>query len=152
MKDSGLLIISHNVMDRENNVGKTIDSITERIPINEKYQLYFSKENPNSMLCNEYLRISDLDIINTILKKNKAGKIIKSIEKNTTTKSSNNFINKIYRLGNKRIPLLSMLRDKIWKLVSLKKTYIPEWINSFNPKVIFFIPSDYEFSYRLILK
>ena len=90
LKIPKVLIISHNVLSKFSNNGKTIFSIFENWPEKNLAQIYFRNEIPDFNSKVSYFRIFEYDIIQSILKRRdyygqsiNNNRKIKSVSKNT---------------------------------------------------------------------
>ena len=87
VKQERLLIISNNVLSTTRNNGKTILSCIDTLPKNQVRQLYFSEEIP-TLADYKYYQISDTDIINARLKREKPGRAIARLNAGNSIKES----------------------------------------------------------------
>lgn len=144
-----LLVISHNLLDTSNNVGKTLISLLKGWPKERLYSLYFRNEQPSNYYCNSYYLIHDKDVIKGLLSLGlyKPGIVLsenKNIGDNSQTETA------LYRLGNKRKAVISLLRDIMWKFGSWKNKQLEQWLMGVNPDIILFVPNDYELAYDVL--
>lgn len=138
-----VLIISHNLIDNSNNVGKTLLSMLGDWPSDSLYSLYLRNEYPVNFYCNKYLLIHDKDVfLSTITFGIKKSGIFFSKEENNN-KSCSSTETALYNLGNKRKPIVSYLRDMMWHIGFWKNKRIRRWIKEISPDIILFIPNDY---------
>lgn len=143
-----LLLISHNAYDESTNIGKTLISLLGNWNNSNLYQIYLREEIPEKQFCNSYFKISDFDIIKSLFHKmNWNDAIIQSSEQ----RISNQFKNKIYKFGNKRLPIVSLFRDKLWDLGVWKTKILRQWLMEISPEIILFIPNDYCLAYEVTL-
>lgn len=147
MDNKRILIISHNIIDSSNNVGKTVISLLRQWPAHLIYSIYLRNEIRETMLCKESYMITDKDIIkNTLLlSPEKCGTIVTQSDK-LTTRAGNSYA---YRVGNKRYPIVSLIRDVLWHKKSWKNDQIKNWINKISPDLLFFIPNDYTLAFEI---
>lgn len=145
-KQERLLIISNNVLSTTRNNGKTILSCINVLPKNQVRQLYFSEEIP-TLDGYKYYQISDADIINARLKKGKPGRAIVSLDAGNSIKES---IKKgsFSKKNIKRNSFTLFLRNAIWKN-KWKSTDLFEWLDAFQPTIIFFVAGDGLFAYDI---
>lgn len=145
-----VLIISHNLYDNNNNIGKTLVSLFEGWPKNKLAQLYFRNDKPTFQYCEEYYCITDKEVFRSVitLRKNKAGRALSknSILHISATEES------LYQVGNYRKPIVSLSRDLMWELSGWKTNALNEWLkNIAKPDVILFVPNDYCLAYNIAL-
>ncbi|WP_319504955.1 glycosyltransferase [Bacteroides graminisolvens] len=142
-----LLIISHNIIDNSNNVGKTVISLLKQWPQEDIYSIYFRNEIRSTMLCDHSYMISDRDVLGALspLNKNKCGRTVDADRnaKDVVSDAS------AYRMGNKRYPIISMVRDVLWHTRKWKTNALKEWVENINPDVILFIPNDYVLAFEI---
>lgn len=147
-----LLVISHNLLDVSNNVGKTLISLLKGWPKDCLYSLYFRNEKPSNYYCDSYYLIHDKDVIKGLLSLGfyKPGIAFSTNEDVNGNNSNSQAENALYKLGNKRKSVISLLRDIIWKLGSWKNNQLKDWLRSVNPDIILFVPNDYELAYDVL--
>ena len=61
-----VLIVSHNVLGLDGNMGKTLHAYFQDWKTEDLCQLYFHSEVPTTHLCEEYFRITDFDLVNAL--------------------------------------------------------------------------------------
>lgn len=145
-----ILIISHNLYDTTNNIGKTLVSLFEGWPKDRISQIYFRNDKPSFRFCDEYYCITDKEILKSTLSfgKYRAGyRVFKEGDVVFTETEKN-----MYQLGNHRYPIISFVRDVLWNLGNWKTTELRKWISEVaDPDVILFAPNDYCLAYRIAL-
>lgn len=145
-----LLVISHNLLDISNNVGKTLISLLEGWPKECLYSLYLRNEKPFNYYCDSYYLIHDKDVIKSLISLgiHKSGIILD--EKKEVNYNNSQAENVLYRLGNKRKAAISLFRDIMWKCGSWKNSQLRRWLERINPDIILFVPNDYELAYDIL--
>ncbi|MCR4661259.1 MAG: hypothetical protein K5765_04555 [Clostridia bacterium] len=142
-----ILIISHLALNKTNNVGKTLFEFFKHFKKSEIAQLFFTDILPDDDYCSEWYKVTDLDMLKSLKRKNKAGvEYFYKDEKNDVT---NNFFYK-KSVGRSTIKLL--LRDLIWKIGSIDWVELDAWIQRIQPTVIFVAPGYNSFAYDIALK
>ncbi len=149
-----VLVISHNVFCETTNMGKTLKSFFSSW--NKEYlaQLYFHAEVPTDNICDKYFRVTDTDMLISVFSHKSHNTIFtfNDIQYNrVSTRIDTGFIAKIYQYARKRSPLIYFLRNSLWRLGIWNSVEIENWIDDFNPEVIFFASGDYSFSYEVTL-
>lgn len=146
MNNNRILIISHLSINDTNNVGKTLFSIFNKFNKKDLIQLYFNNISPNVNKCISWFKITDQDMIHSFAKC-KAGS-----EYNYNAIENNIKINKFYvkHIGKSSLKLLT--RDILWKIGLINKEALMNWIDKYNPTVIFLAPGYNCFPYRIALK
>ena len=146
-----LLILCHNLYENTNNIGKTLISLLNSWPKDKLCQVYLRDDIPTFNYCDNYYRILDKEIIKSYYKgRNVVGTVLKK-EDNNICESNEIDTNEqnMYNLGNKRIPLISMFRDLLWKRKSWKNDKFNAWLDEQKPDVMLFVPNDYELIYPI---
>lgn len=136
-----ILIVSNNIISNTNNNGKTLKSIFSKYPKEKISQIYFSTEEN---ICNDEIvkfNINEYDIfgsqIKKIIKRNKVTDNLskRKIKKNTASK---------------------IVRESLWKTKFWNRKKLNNWIENFDPDVVFFMAGDsifaYDFVKELVLK
>lgn len=139
-----VLIISHLAMNKTNNVGKTMLMMFQNFDRDQLFQLYFNDADPDGDYCSSFFRITDTEMLNSLLGK-KAGQIkeykkVKSVE----TKYSN-----IHSKSVGRSTVRLLMRDIIWKIGRYDRHKLCEWVESFKPSAIFLAPGYNVFAYDI---
>ncbi len=150
-KQPRVLVISHNCFSPNTNMGKTLESFFSCWKSENIAQLYFREDLPVDETASTYYKISDLDALKSIIKRWKCGRIIK--KKNILrTKDNHALISELYNYGTKKKPIVCLMRDIMWKCSAWCSKALLEWIERFNPDVVFFASGDYTFSYQIAMK
>lgn len=149
-----VIVISHTVFSETANVGKTLSVLFDKWNSTNLAQIYLHSEVPNSKKCLNYFRITDFDILNSILKRKKPGTILNEndiVPHTSTSRIDMGLKAELYKLGNKRKPYMFLFRNFIWELNKWKTNKLEKWIDDFKPDAIFFVAGDYSFLYSLTL-
>ncbi|MEG1151055.1 MAG: hypothetical protein RSC93_08425 [Erysipelotrichaceae bacterium] len=133
-KNKRILIITVNAFSDTNNNGKTLANIFKDYPKCNIAQLYLYPEFPdNAQYSNiKYYRITDSDVIRSILNRGKKCGSIVSIKVNV--KSQNK---KIYKLKLKNLSSLRLGRDILWYSKYWLTSDLKSWIKEFHPDELF---------------
>lgn len=145
-----VLIISHNLYDDSNNIGKTLVSLFDGWPKDRLSQIYFRNDSPSFRYCDEYYCITDKDVLKSVMSLGikKAGSELKKGEVLELSEAESS----LYQVGNHRRPIVSFIRDVMWACGKWKTEQLRHWIiNVANPDVILFAPNDYTLAYRVVL-
>lgn len=148
------LIVSHNVIGLNGNMGKTLYTYFENWPKDKLCQLYFHSEVPTTHLCEQYFRVTDVDLLRGLRQLKKAGTVLteQDIEEDrVTTRIDTGRTAEIYQKGRARKPWMYFARNSLWKLGLWKSKQLDQWIKECNPDVIFYASGDYTFSYEVAL-
>jgi glycosyltransferase involved in cell wall biosynthesis len=142
-----VLIVTVNPLSTTSNNGKTYASFFKGYPKEKIAQLYFHREIPTSDVCENYYRISDEDIINNILGRNKnIGKKVcrETIEERLISENINNVL--------KKSSIIRFIRSLFWLSLDLEKDGVKRWLDKFEPEVIFFCGGNANYLYSKVLK
>lgn len=147
-----VLVISHNVFSKSTAMGKTLSNMLSCVPPENLAQLYFHSEIPTTEVCKNYFRITDQDVLRSLISRRAHYTIygrqdIKSDA--TSSRTDKGTVAKIYQFSRRRTPLIYNTRNILWKMGKWNSNALTEWINDFSPDVIFFASGDYAFSYRV---
>lgn len=144
-----LLIISHNLYDESNNIGKTLVSLLNKWPVDKIAQVFFRNDSPSFNKCNRYFCITDKEVALSVMTLgiHRAGRVLM----NDGIESISNTEKNLYRFGNKRIPVISLLRDTMWGIGTWKNEKLRCWVEQYNPEIILFVPNDYVLAYDVAL-
>ena len=148
-----LLLISHNVYDISNNVGKTLHSLLLEWPKELLFSLYFRDEMPKEYFCSSYFMLHDKDIVKTLatLGVYSGGKVFNGNSAKKIEDQNKKIETLLYKLGNKRNPYISFFRDIAWHLcVKRIKSNLMKWLDQTKPQVILFVPNDYLLAFDIM--
>lgn len=142
-----VLVIAHNPFSDSQNNGKTLSAFFDGWPKDKLAQIYLTPDKPDYTVCENFFRITDLEVLKSFFKKDKSGGNI--IEKGCTLENEKEKLHKnglyvlIKNLFVKRLPLMYCVRNFVWKIVKPWKTSnLQNWISNFNPDVVFFQSSN----------
>lgn len=145
--NKNILVVSNNPFSETNNNGKTLASLVRDHPKDNVFQLYFSEECPSFEVCNNFFKISDLDIL-----KRKNGNQVLVGEEIHTEKKINGKNNKISILTTiKNNQFSRSVRESIWSLASFDKSSMFDWIKETNIDMIIFCAGDSIFAYDIVM-
>jgi len=143
-----VLIISHNVLSKRFNNGKTIYSLFKNWPEKSLAQIYFRNEEPDFLSKIKYFRILDRDVLNSIFRSEKYyGDEIES-------QNSSYLINKIrfsFLFQLLKSPFFYLIRDFIWLCKESSNNKLDKWLTDYSPDIVFFVTSNNTFSYDFAL-
>lgn len=142
-----VLVIAHNPFSNMQNNGKTLASFFKGWPKDKIAQLYFTYDNVENDVCDNFYRITDLDVLKNIVKKNNVGCQHNQKDFLNDNKKENLHKNKIYTiirdLFKKRYPFMYCIRNICWNITKpWKIDVINKWIDEFNPDIVFFQSSN----------
>jgi hypothetical protein len=146
-----ILLVSRPAWD--NKSGNTYSNFFQEFESVEFAQIYCRDELPDNKFCNKYFRISERQLIKSIISKNYAGSkvIIKKNEVNSDELEIAKREKKIYDFfRNYRFTLLLWLREFIWFTGKWKSPELSSFINNFGPDIIYTEAYDTFYTYRLL--
>lgn len=144
-----VLIISHNALSINSNMGKTLMNFFIDWPKESLAQLYFRNETPGKGLCEQYFMLTDFDIVKSLYSKENNGKTFEDKDLVNTIYENNYTEKKIYNIGRNRRPFMYLARNILWESKKWNNYKLKEWIEKVNPDVIFFASGAYSFSCKI---
>lgn len=144
-----ILILSHNCVSTTQNMGKTLCSLFGAFDKNDLVQLYLYPSIPNLDFCKSYYRITDNDIIQSIINRKRCGGIVEPIYINEEFElfESKKIRDQYTRI--KRGEYMRFARDIIWKMGAPKSKSLKKWLLLEKPDVVFYALGDAIFSLSL---
>lgn len=147
-----VLIISHNVLGDQSNMGKTLGSYFKGFSKTEIAQFYIRPEKPRNMeICTNYFQFDDRMAVKAIFSPKAQGKMYNTSNTCDDIPIENSF-ETAYEFGRKRTPIVYILRNALWMCTHWFSSQLKEWIKCFDPDVVFFASGDYWFMYKIALK
>lgn len=145
--NKNILVVSNNPFSETNNNGKTLASLVRDHPKENVFQLYFSEEYPSFEVCNNFFKISDLDI----LKRKNGNQVLVGREISTEKKTNikNDKISILTSIKNNQFS--RSVRESIWNLASFDKSSMFDWIEERNIDVVIFCAGDSIFAYDIVM-
>lgn len=143
-----VLLVSHNALGKENNMARTLENQFKGFESSHIAQLFFSDEEPDSDYCNNYFQISDSDVFRSIFFREEVGCKVTN-QKYINKKDV--WIKKNIREKGKKRSLIYITRNLIWRLGKWKSQKLDDWLDDFNPDIVYFASGDYSFSYMVTL-
>lgn len=149
-----VLVISHNVFCKTSSMGKTLMAYFSNWDSCDLAQFYIHSEIPTDDMCLNYYRITDKEIIESIITR-RSGKIFgkKDIAyESKTSRTDSGLVAKLYARARKKTPLLYFMREVWWLIGAWKTNKFMNWIDDFDPDAVFFASGDSAFMYRISLE
>lgn len=149
-----LLIISHNVFCKTSSMGKTLMSYFKGWDGEDLAQLYVHSEIPTDTVCKNYYRITDKEMIRSVFTR-KSGTVFGKSDIKTDLSDPRTDTGKtaeLYQKARKRTPFIYFARNMWWRLGKWKTKKLLNWVDEFNPDIIFLASGDYSFIYDIALK
>lgn len=149
-----VLVIGHNVFCKSTAFGKTLCSFFNGWDKTKLAELYFHSEIPTTDICVNYYRITDTDVLKSVFTLNKkdVGTEFCEVVENplsTSPRTDRGLKRKIYEYSRKRTSTIYIARNLMWSLSGWYSKRLKEWLDAFNPDVIFFASGDYAFAYKV---
>lgn len=150
-----VLIISHGVISKTTNGGKTLLNLFNGWDKFKIAQLYFNPEIPDNNLCVNYFRVMDKEVLGSVFgNKKEIGKILN--EEDIQFDISDNRITspkeeKLHTFARKRRSYIYVLRNLIWKFGKWNNSKLDAWIKKFKPEAIFYVAGSFTYSYDIAI-
>lgn len=145
-----VLIVSHNCLSKTGSNGRTLANFFINWPKESLAQFYINNEIPDSKICDNYFRVTDVEAIKAFLKGIKVGRNIKSEEISEDKKEAS--LNNLYKKHRKKTSFNYIVRNFVWDRNRWRNEKFEKWVNDFNPDVILLQFGDYAFMLRIALK
>lgn len=139
------LIISHNCMNSNTNMGLTMKAIFRSVEDINFFQLYFKDGSPDEQIAKEYFCIDDKLVLKNIIKRKNIGELKDINNRNVIS----DFTNTSSFKRNKNS--LLMLRDIVWKIGCWKTEKLVKWVKSTEIDFIVYFSGPSCFSYDVTL-
>lgn len=147
-----ILVLSHNCFSEFSANGRTLSTFFRFWDKSKVAQLYVNNELPNSNVCDSFYRITDKDILNSIVKPTQVGSPLKnssSVDVSNPKKRKESLIEKLRDLKNIFPSILYMFRNLLWMSKKWDTIKLNNWIDDFQPNLILLQPGDYSFIYKM---
>lgn len=145
-----VLIISNNSFSNIYNNGKTLEALFSSFPKENLAQLFFHEGSmPDFSFCENYWKISEMDLIRNVGKCNKCVGREVLPQSNTEAEEIGSYP-KVLRFIKEKTGNLT--RDMIWRFCTWYSQSLDEWLRKFNPQIIFFVGSSASFSTRIAMR
>lgn len=141
-----VLIVTVNPLSKTSNNGKTFASFFRGYPKEQLAQLFFHREAPSSDVCDRYYRIGDEEYIRHQLHATRTlGRVATPEDVAETVIPA--------RVANvaKKSAAIRLLRSLAWTRLKLTAPGVSEWIEDFDPEVVFFCGGDANYLYEPVL-
>ena len=87
MANERVLIVSHNCLSTSGSNGRTLLNYLKGWQKDKTAQLYIHPEMPDFSLCNRFFCLTDSSVINSIVKRKPAGRIVEKSEETSSTEA-----------------------------------------------------------------
>lgn len=146
------LIISHNPISPNNNMGKTLLSLFDAFNENDLCQLYIYPAAPSIKKCGSYFQITDKMVLDSILKFKACGRVVSVDSKNQQLFDKSQFEDKAFTNKKNKREIKLIFRSLIWRLGFWYNKSLTDWIKTQKPDVIFATGGVSSFFYPLVIK
>lgn len=137
-----ILIISNNCLSQEGSNGRTIDNIIHGWRSDKVAQFYIQDAYPDSSICENYFRVTDIDALKSIWQGQKGNVIKQSKQKGGIASIATR---------RKKNTFRKLLRELVWRIRRWEGKKFHNWLASFNPDVVFFQVGDNSFMIKIAL-
>lgn len=145
-----ILVISHNCFSESTANGRTLSSFFRNWDKKDLAQFFVNDEVPESLVCENFYRITDKDLLQSlILNKDFSGEL-DSFSKKKCSKANKKKIklNRVKKIKKLFPSFLYLSRTILWTQGKYKKK-LNFWIDKFQPDIVFLYPGDYSFLYKI---
>lgn len=152
-----ILIISHNPIGQQDNMGKTLRNIYKGFPKEEICQIYLRNQEPDFQVCDQYFYIDETCVAKSIFKQEsqtgyEISENIKKESKEIKTDYNTEIKRKVYNFGRKRTQGIYLFRDWMWEKGKWFSKELILWLEKQSPTCVFFMAGDYKFSMNIAMK
>ena len=149
-----VLIVSHNPISTNNNMGKTLLTLFSGFEREELCQFYIYPTVPDVNKCASYYRLTDKDVLRSYYKFKLRGKVIngEDININEHKVFEDEKDESLYRDKKNKFPFRLLARDLMWKFSRWYNKRLKAWIQEQKPTHIFIAPGTSKFIYDIALK
>ncbi len=148
-----VLIVSHLPVATQNNMGKTFLSLFSEFQRQELCQLYIYPAIPDVDRCNAYYRVTDKEILRSIVTlKAPGGELDSALIQPNQGLYEEPEDEGFYRNTKNKSPVRRMLRDGMWAMSRWYSAALQCWLDREQPDCIFLAPGPAKFIYNVALK
>lgn len=128
-----VLVVSNNPFSDVSNNGKTLTSLFEDYPTEALAQLYFSDEAPSGGACRKFFKVSDADVLRRLARRTPrdTGPVWAGPRRS-------------------RGDLARLAREAVWATGAWHTPELDNWLDAFDPEVVFFMAGDSLFAFRAV--
>lgn len=148
-----VLIISHNPVTNQSNMGKTFVSLFSQFQSDELCQLYIYPTLPNSRHCGAFYRITDKQVVKALpLLKHPGGAIGPEQIREDQQAYEDAGDESLYRSRKNKSALRRLGRDALWALSRWYSPRLKAWLDEQAPECIFVAPGVAKFIHNFALR
>ena len=147
-----VLLITHNPVCTQNNMGKTFLSLFSQFEKQELCQLYIYPSYPDVDFCSAYYRMTDKEALKSFFLRQKIGAPVPEekicVEQGRFERASDEGL---YRNRKNKRPLRRLLRDTVWLGANWRHRELDAWLEAQAPTCIFTAPGAGKFLHNFAL-
>lgn len=149
-----VLIISHGPFDYSNNRGRTLIELFKDYPSDKLACLCLNVGRFDFSVCKNYFQIGDKESCKSIFKRNyPVGHIVKEEEYKATHTTKKKVIRKKDRVINFFANSFGRrVKDVLYRISHFESKQLFAWLDEYKPEVIFYMPCEYIYSMKTVLK
>ena len=147
------MIISHNPISMQSNMGQTMLSLFSQFEKEELCQFYIYPTIPNLERCASYYRVTDKEMLAGLFRRGFVGGEIhadESCENQGMFEVQSD--RKLYRNPKNKSAIRRLSRDTVWKLGNWYSNELANWLERERPTCIFVAPGAAKFLYDIALR
>ena len=145
-----VLIISHNPVSEQSNMGKTFMTLFSQFDREELCQLYIYPTVPNGQHCTSYYRVTDKQAVKSLLtRKNIGGEVVAEETQAAYEKAGDEAL---YRNKKNKSAARRLARDMVWRCAPWYNAGLKAWLDRQAPTCIFVAPGVAKFIYDFALR
>lgn len=146
-----VLLVTHNPILTNHNMGKTLMSLFSGFEREELCQLYIYPSIPDADVCSSFYRITDKNVLKSYYKFRVDGKRIDA-KQGKGAIFENPSDQKLYRHRNNHAPWKCIVRDAMWKHSRWYNGDLKDWLEEQGPTCIFVAPGRAKLLYDIALQ
>lgn len=148
-----VLIISHNPLSLQNNMGKTLLSLFSGFSAEELCQMYIYPSLPDGAWCNSFYRVTDKDVLKSLTHFSLPGGELETSQiQNSNQPYENPEDQDFYKNRKNKSAVRRILRDVMWRFSRWDHAGLARWLEKEKPECIFVAPGVAKFLYNFALR
>lgn len=148
-----VLIISHNPVSNQSNMGKTFLSLFSQFAPEELCQLYIYPTVPNAQRCGSYFRITDKQVLKSIVSFRHPGGVMDPQQIQADMGAFEDSGDEaLYRSRKNKSAMRRLMRDAMWKISRWYSPELKKWLDEQNPDCVFVAPGVAKFLHNFALR
>lgn len=140
-----VLVVSNNCFSSTGSNGQTLAALFVGRPTSRIAQFYIKDEVPDSPVCRNYFRVTDVQAVRAILARRRpAGG---RVEVASAIDSANSMADT--RSGPRKTPFTALARNLAWRSGAWARNGFVSWVEAFGPEVVVLQAGDSAFMYSI---